>query len=35
LGACGTAPVMQINDDYYSNLTVDQLDGILDTLAGR
>lgn len=35
LGACGEAPVIQINDDYYSNLTVDQLDGILDTLAGR
>jgi NADH-quinone oxidoreductase subunit E len=35
LGACGEAPVIQINDDYYSDLTVDQLDGILDTLAGR
>ncbi len=22
LGACGTAPVVQINDDYYENLTI-------------
>jgi NADH-quinone oxidoreductase subunit E len=33
LGACGEAPVIQINDDYYSDLTVDRLDGILDQLA--
>ncbi len=28
LGACGMAPVMQINDDYYENLT----EGIIDTI---
>jgi NADH-quinone oxidoreductase subunit E len=33
LGACGEAPVIQINDDYYADLTVDKLDGILDGLA--
>ncbi|MDD5563229.1 MAG: NAD(P)H-dependent oxidoreductase subunit E [Thermoanaerobaculaceae bacterium] len=35
LGACGTAPVVQINDDYYENLDVAKLDAILDELAGR
>jgi NADH-quinone oxidoreductase E subunit len=30
LGSCGTAPVMQVNDDYYENLTKDRVDGILD-----
>ncbi len=35
LGACGEAPVIQINDDYYSNLTVDQLDGLLNALAAQ
>jgi NADH-quinone oxidoreductase subunit E len=29
LGSCGTAPVMQINDDYYENLTADKIDEIL------
>lgn len=32
LGACGTAPVMQINDDYYENLTTQKIDDILATL---
>ena len=35
LGACGTAPVIQINDDYYENLTVERLDAVLDELKGR
>lgn len=35
LGACGTAPVVQINDDYYENLTVERLDAVLDDLKGR
>lgn len=34
LGACGTAPVIQINDDYYENLTPDKLDALLDELKG-
>ena len=33
LGACGEAPVIQINSDYHTELTVDKLDGILDALA--
>jgi len=32
LGACGTAPVVQINDDYYENLTLEEFDRILDGL---
>lgn len=32
LGACGTAPCVQINDDYYENLTVERLDGVLAEL---
>ena len=32
LGSCGTAPVMQINDDYYENLSEDSVDALLDGL---
>lgn len=32
LGSCGTAPVMQINDDYYENLTRARIDQILSSL---
>jgi NADH-quinone oxidoreductase E subunit len=32
LASCGTAPVVQINDDYHENLTVEKLDQILDNL---
>lgn len=32
LGSCGTAPVMQINDTYYEQLTVEKIDKILDSL---
>ncbi|MBI5167708.1 MAG: NADH-quinone oxidoreductase subunit NuoE [candidate division NC10 bacterium] len=32
LGSCGTAPVMQINDDYYENLTKEKVDVILESL---
>lgn len=35
LGACGSAPVVQINDDYFENLTIDTLDAILDELSKR
>lgn len=35
LGACGEAPVIQINSDYHTDLTIEKLDGILDRLAGR
>lgn len=32
LGSCGTAPMMQINDKYYENLTPEKVDKILDGL---
>ena len=32
LGACGEAPVIQINNDYYTELTVETLDELLDRL---
>lgn len=32
LAACGAAPVMQINDDYYENLTYERIDQILEQL---
>ncbi len=35
LGACGEAPVIQINSDYYTELTVDKLDRVLDRLAAQ
>jgi len=32
LGSCATAPMMQINQDYYENLTREKVDRILDEL---
>ncbi|MCP4902505.1 MAG: NAD(P)H-dependent oxidoreductase subunit E [bacterium] len=32
LGACGEAPVIQINNDYYTDLTIESLDQVLDGL---
>jgi NADH-quinone oxidoreductase subunit E len=32
LGSCDTAPVVQINDDYHENLTLERLDEVLDAL---
>ena len=32
LGACGEAPILQVNNDYYSELTVEGLDELLDGL---
>mgnify|MGYP001798221930 CR=1 FL=1 len=34
LAACGQAPMVQINDDYYENLTLEKVDSILDARAG-
>ena len=35
LGSCGTAPVMMVNDAYHENLTLEQLDALIDAaLAG-
>ena len=33
LGSCGTAPVMQVDDDYYDSLTEAEIDRILAGLA--
>lgn len=35
LGACGSAPVMLFGDRYYENLTLDQLDQLIDELRSR
>ncbi|MEK7721240.1 MAG: NADH-quinone oxidoreductase subunit NuoE [Elusimicrobiota bacterium] len=32
LGACGSAPVMQVNDEYFENLTDLKLDSLLEDL---
>jgi NADH-quinone oxidoreductase E subunit len=32
LASCGTAPMMQVNDDYYENLTEAKINEILDSL---
>ncbi|MFQ5589391.1 MAG: NAD(P)H-dependent oxidoreductase subunit E, partial [Nitrospiria bacterium] len=32
LAACGSAPMMQINDRYYEHLTPEKVDRILDDL---
>ena len=33
MGNCATAPMVQINDDNYEDLTPERLDTILDALA--
>jgi NADH-quinone oxidoreductase E subunit len=33
LGSCGTAPMFQINFDYYENLTAEKVDQVLDSLS--
>lgn len=30
LGACGGAPMMQVNDDYFENLTHDEVDELIE-----
>jgi len=35
LAACGQAPMVQINDDYFEDLTVEKLDRILDEIAKK
>ncbi len=32
LGSCGTAPMFQLNDDYHENLTLEQVDRLLESL---
>ena len=35
LGSCGTAPMFQIGEEYYENLTTDKVDRILEEQNGR
>jgi len=35
LGSCATAPMMQINRDYYENLTPEKVDRILEELRAK
>jgi NADH-quinone oxidoreductase subunit E len=35
LAACGQAPMVQINDEYYENLSIEALDRILDDIAAK
>jgi len=32
LGSCGTAPMMQVGDEYYENLDETKVDGVIDSL---
>jgi NADH-quinone oxidoreductase subunit E len=32
LGSCGTAPMFQIGDKYYENLTFEKIDAIIEEL---
>ncbi|OGS12581.1 MAG: hypothetical protein A2234_01890 [Elusimicrobia bacterium RIFOXYA2_FULL_58_8] len=32
LGACGAAPVIQVNEEYFENLTLEKLDALLEDL---
>jgi NADH-quinone oxidoreductase subunit E len=32
LGSCGTAPMLQLNDDYHEDLTLERVDVLLDSL---
>jgi len=35
LAACGQAPMVQINDDYHENLTLEEVDAILERYASE
>jgi NADH-quinone oxidoreductase subunit E len=32
LGSCGTAPMLQLNDDYHENLDGEKLEKLVDSL---
>jgi len=32
LGSCGTAPMLQLNDDYHEDLTTEKLDQLIESL---
>jgi NADH-quinone oxidoreductase subunit E len=35
LAACGQAPMVQINSEYYENLTIEKLDRLIDEIAAK
>jgi NADH-quinone oxidoreductase subunit E len=35
LAACGQAPMVQINDEYFENLTIESLDRLIDEIAAK
>lgn len=35
LGSCGTAPMLQLNDDYHEELTEEKLDQLIDSLDAK
>jgi NADH-quinone oxidoreductase subunit E len=35
LAACGTAPVLTVNDEFHENMTVEKLDRLLDSLGAK
>jgi NADH-quinone oxidoreductase subunit E len=35
LAACGQAPMIQVNDDYFENLTLKEVDRIIDEHAAK
>jgi NADH dehydrogenase (ubiquinone) flavoprotein 2 len=35
LGSCGTAPMMQVNDDYYENLDAEKIDLLLEEFRNK
>jgi NADH-quinone oxidoreductase subunit E len=35
LAACGQAPMVQINDEFYENLTIESLDRVIDEIAAK
>jgi NADH:ubiquinone oxidoreductase subunit E len=32
MGACGGAPMIAVNEEYYENMDIDKVDKILDSL---
>jgi NADH:ubiquinone oxidoreductase subunit E len=35
LAACGQAPMVQINNDFHENLSIEKLDAIIDEIAAK
>ena len=33
LGSCGTAPVVQVNDDYYEDMSKEKLEKLIEQLS--